>query len=133
MSFGYFMYSHSLVPVIDPRGSGRDKVGIRALIAIVELRNIVLYVLFTTAAIRLSNIGFVIFASSILRWVCSIAVFDFSWIVFSEREVKHEMLLLLKQLMMLSSPFRMMLSLLLLDVDEEVAVVAKLCLRAYLF
>ena len=37
MGFEYFMYSHSLVLVIDPGGSGRDKVGIRALIAIVEL------------------------------------------------------------------------------------------------
>ena len=37
MGFGYFMYSHSLVPVIDLLFSGRDKVGIRALIAIVEL------------------------------------------------------------------------------------------------
>ena len=80
MGFGYFMYSHSLVPVIDPWGSGRDKVGIRALIAIVELRNIVLCVLFTIAAIRLSNIGFVIFAPSILRCVCSIVVFDFIWL-----------------------------------------------------
>ena len=53
MGFGYFMYSHSLVPVIDSWGSGRDKVGIRALIAIVELCNIVLCFLFTTAAIRL--------------------------------------------------------------------------------
>ena len=42
MGFGYFMYSHSLVPVIDPWGSGRDKVGIRALIAIDERWNIVL-------------------------------------------------------------------------------------------
>ena len=53
MGFGYFMYSHSLVPVIDLWNSGRDKVGIRALIAIVELWCIVLCSLFTTAAIRL--------------------------------------------------------------------------------
>ena len=51
MGFGYFMYSHSLVPVIDLLFSGRDKVGIRALIAIVELWCIVLCFLFTTAAI----------------------------------------------------------------------------------
>ena len=50
MAFGYFMYSHSLVPVIDLWISGRDKVGIRALIAIVELWSIVLCFLFTTAA-----------------------------------------------------------------------------------
>ena len=49
MGFGYLMYPHSLVPVIDPWGSGRDKVGIRALITIVELWNIVLYFSFTTA------------------------------------------------------------------------------------
>ena len=53
MSFGYFMYSHSLVPVIDLWISGRDKVGIRALIAIDEIWCIVLCSLFTTAAIRL--------------------------------------------------------------------------------
>ena len=51
MGFGYFMYSHSLVPVIDPRGSGRDKVGIRALSAIVELWKIVLCFLITTAVL----------------------------------------------------------------------------------
>ena len=51
MGFGYFMYSHSLVPVIDLWISGRDKVGIRALIAFDECWNIVLCFLFTTAAI----------------------------------------------------------------------------------
>ena len=54
MGFGYFMYSHSLVPVIDLWISGCDKVGIRALIAIVELWCIVLCILVTTAAIRLN-------------------------------------------------------------------------------
>ena len=39
------------------------------------------------------------------------------------------MLLLLKQLMMLSSPFRMKLFLLLLDIEEEVAVVEECCFR----
>ena len=51
MGFGYFMYSYSLVPVIDLWISGRDKVGIRALIAFDERWNIVLCFLFTTAAI----------------------------------------------------------------------------------
>ena len=37
MGFGYFMYSHSLVPVIDPWGSGRDKVGIRAMVSLLIL------------------------------------------------------------------------------------------------
>ena len=62
MGFGYFMYSHSLVPVIDLWISGRDKVGIRALIAIVELWCIVLCFLLTTAAIRL-KIVIVVFLS----------------------------------------------------------------------
>ena len=37
MGFGYFMYSHSLVPVIDPWGSGCDKVGIRAMVSLLIL------------------------------------------------------------------------------------------------
>ena len=59
MGFGYFMYSHSLVPVIDPWGSGRDKVGIRALIAIDERWNIVLCFLFTIAVIGLKIVSVV--------------------------------------------------------------------------
>ena len=39
------------------------------------------------------------------------------------------MLLLLKQLIMLSSPFRVKLLFLLLDVEEEIAVVEKYCFR----
>ena len=39
------------------------------------------------------------------------------------------MLLLLKQLMMLSSPFRVKLLLLLLEVEEGIAVVEKYCSR----
>ena len=42
MGFEYLMYPHSLVPVIDPWGSGRDKVGIRALMSIADLWVIVL-------------------------------------------------------------------------------------------
>ena len=80
MGFGYFMYSHSLVPVIDLWFSGRDKVGIRALIAIVELWCIVLCFLFTTAAIRLSNI----ILSVLLPIICVVSVplwcFDFIWL-----------------------------------------------------
>ena len=38
MGFGYFMYSHSLVPVIDPWGSGRDKVGIRAMVSLLNFK-----------------------------------------------------------------------------------------------
>ena len=43
------------------------------------------------------------------------------------------MLLLLKQLKLLSNPFRTKLLLLLLDVEEEVAVVEECYLRVYLF
>ena len=42
------------------------------------------------------------------------------------------MLLLLKQLMMLSSPFRIKLLLIFLDIEEEIAVVVECCLRLYL-
>ena len=37
MGFEYFMYSHSLVPVIDLWFSGRDKVGIRAMVSLLIL------------------------------------------------------------------------------------------------
>ena len=43
------------------------------------------------------------------------------------------MLLLLEQLIMLSSPFKVKLLLLLLDVEEEVAVVEECCLMLYMF
>ena len=67
MGFGYFMYSHSLVPVIDPWGSGRDKVGIRALMLIVDLWAIVLCFPSTTAV--LGYVRSVIIASRIPRYV----------------------------------------------------------------
>ena len=63
----------------------------------------------------------------------SLLCFDFNWFVFSEWEVEHETLLLLKQLIMLSIPFKAKLLLLLLDVEEEVAVVEKCCLMLYMF
>ena len=72
MGFGYFMYSHSLVPVIDPWGSGRDKVGIRALISIADLWVIVLCLFLYYCGIRLSNVSSVIIASRIPRCVCSL-------------------------------------------------------------
>ena len=75
--------------------------------------------------------------SSLLLVFCvvsaSLLCFDFIWFVFSEWEVEHEMLLLLKQLIMLSSPFKAKLLLLLLDVKEEVAVVEECCLILYMF
>ena len=74
MGFGYFMYSHSLVPVIDLWISGRDKVGIRAMVFIADL-NLSFCVFLRYCGIRLSNVGSVIIASSILRCVCFVAVF----------------------------------------------------------
>ena len=56
-----------------------------------------------------------------------------SWLRFDSigcsslnENTEHEMLLLLKQLKLLSNPFRTKLLLLLLDVEEEVAVVEEL-------
>ena len=43
------------------------------------------------------------------------------------------MLILLKQLKMLSSPFRVKLLFQLLDVEEEIAVVEECCLMLYMF
>ena len=84
MGFGYFMYSHFLAPVIDQWGSGRDKVGIRALMSIADLWVNVLCLFLRYCGIRLSNVGFVIIASSILRCICFVVVFDLVWFVFSE-------------------------------------------------
>ena len=68
MGFGYFMYFHSLVPVIDPWGSGRDKVGIRAMVSLLILE-LSFCVFLHYCGIRLSNVSFVIIASTILRCV----------------------------------------------------------------
>ena len=69
MGFGYFMYSHSLVPVIDPWGSGRDKVGIRAMVSLL-IFELSFCVFIHYCGIRLSNVSFIIVASSILHCVC---------------------------------------------------------------
>ena len=74
MGFGYFMYSHSLAPVIDQWGSGRDKVGIRAMVSLL-IFELTFCVFLHYCGIRLSNVSFVIIASSILRGVCFIVVF----------------------------------------------------------
>ena len=58
-----------------PTGSGRDKVGIRALMSNADLWLIVLCLFLYYCGNRLSNIGSVIIASSILRCVCFIIVF----------------------------------------------------------
>ena len=81
MGFGYFMYSHSLVPVIDPWGSGRDKVGIRAMVSLLILE-LSFCVFLHYCSNRLSNIGSVIIASSILRCVSYVVMFDFVCLVF---------------------------------------------------
>ena len=83
MGFGYFMYSHSLVPVIDLWISGRDKVGIRAMVSLL-IFELTFCVFLHYCGIRLSNVSFVIIASSILRGVCFTIVFDLIWFVFSE-------------------------------------------------
>ena len=83
MGFGYFMYSHSLVPVIDPWGSGCDKVGIRAMVSLLIL-NCLFVFSYTTAVIgcQMSVL------SSLLLVFCvvsaSLLCFDFIWFVFSE-------------------------------------------------
>ena len=50
MDFGYFMYSHFLVSVIDPWGSGCDKVGIRAMVSLLIL-NCLFVFSYTTAVL----------------------------------------------------------------------------------
>ena len=83
MGFGYFMYSHSLVPVID--------LWFRVMTKLVSEHEFLLLILncrfvffLHYCSIRLSNVGFVIMASSILRCVCFVVVFDLVWFVFSE-------------------------------------------------
>ena len=129
MGFGYFMYSYSLVPVIDLWISGRDKVGIRAWVFIADFEIIVLCFSYTTAVLGCQMLVML----SLLLVFCVVSIlllcFDFIWFVFSEWEGEHEMLLLLKQLIMLSSPFRVKLLFLLLNVEEEIAVVEECCFR----
>ena len=81
--------------------------------------------------IRLSNVSFVVIASSILRCVCFVIVSGFICLVFFvERRARDAPAA--KVAMMLSSPFRTKLLLLLLDVEEEIAMVEECCLRLYL-
>ena len=83
MGFGYFMYSHSLVPIID--------LWFRVVTKLVSEHEFSLLILncrfvffLRYCGIRLSNVGFVIMASSILRCVYFVVVFDLVWFVFSE-------------------------------------------------
>ena len=48
-------------------------------------------------------------------------------------KVEHEMLLMLKQLIILGSPFKVKLLFLFLDVEEEIAMVEEYCFRLCLF
>ena len=57
-----------------PIGSGRDKVGIRAMVSLL-IFELTFCVFLHYCGIRLSNVSFVIIASSILRGVCFIVVF----------------------------------------------------------
>ena len=50
MGFGYFMYSHSLVPVIDLGILGRDKVGIRAMVSLL-IFELLFFVSYTTTVL----------------------------------------------------------------------------------
>ena len=76
MGFGYFMYSHSLVPVIDLWISGRDKVSIRAMVSLL-IFELSFCVFLHHCGIRLSNVSSVIIASSILRCFCFTVMFWF--------------------------------------------------------
>ena len=57
-------------------GSGRDKVGIRAMVSLL-IFELSFCVFIHSCGIRLSNADFVIIASSILRCVCFVIVFYF--------------------------------------------------------
>ena len=115
-----------------PIGSGRDKVGIRAMVSLLILE-LSFCVFIHYCGNRLSNVGSVIITFSILHCVCFIVVFWFCLPCLLRMRGEHEMLPLLKQLMILSSPFMMKLLLLLLDVEEEIVVVEECCIRLYLF
>ena len=74
MGFGYFMYSHSLVPVMDLLVRVVTK-----LVSEHEFSLLIFEISFCVflqyCGIRLSNVGFIIIASSILRCVCFMIVF----------------------------------------------------------
>ena len=83
MSFGYFMYSHSLVLVIDLWISGRDKVGLRALMIIADLSSYCFVFSLHYCGIRMicqfCHHCFLKFALCLV-----LVVFCFVWFVFSE-------------------------------------------------
>ena len=67
-----------------PIGSGRDKVGIRALMSNADLWLIVLCLFLYYCGIRLSNVGSVILLLVFRVVSVSLLCFDFIWVVFSE-------------------------------------------------
>ena len=65
-----------------------------------------------------------ILASRLMRYVCPCCVLNFVWLSFRMRNRARDALAA-ETADMISSPFRMRLLLLLLDVEEEVVVVAE--------
>ena len=90
MGFGYFMYSYSLVSVIDLWFRVVTKLVSEQLIAIVELWCIVLCFLFSTAAIRLKFV-IVVFLVLVFRYL------NFVPYLFKLREELRTFLLLNQQ------------------------------------
>ena len=72
LGIGNLMSSHSLSASHMPLGTGRDKVGIRALMSIANLWVIVLCLFLYYCGIRLSNVSSVIIDSKIPRCFCSL-------------------------------------------------------------
>ena len=75
MGFGYFMYSHSPVPVID-----LSVWVVTKLVSEHEFSLLILNCRLHYCGIRLSNVGFVFMASSILHCVYFVIVFDLVWL-----------------------------------------------------
>ena len=118
MGFRYFTYFHSLVPVFD--------LWFRVVTKLVSEQwfhywslNYRFVFSYTTAVLgcQMSVMSSLILVFCVVS--ISLLCFNFIWFVFSTWEGEHEMLPLLKQLMMLSSPFRMKLLLLLLNVQKR--------------
>ena len=85
MGFGYFMYSHSLVPVIDPKG-------VRVVTKLVSELWLVSYdfgclcqsFLVTTTVIRLLNVLLLSLPLEFRDMLAPLLCFDFGEFVFSE-------------------------------------------------
>ena len=85
MGFGYFMYSHSLVPVIDPKG-------VRVVTKLVSELWLISYdsgrlcqsFLVTTTVIRLLNVLLLSLPLEFRDMLAPLLCFDFGEFVFSE-------------------------------------------------